>query len=54
MFVWIPPIGHSLLPQGKKKKPDVSGEDASVYWYKTHIHYDYSKEPNVQHAHAGT
>ena len=53
LFVWIPPIGHSLLPQGKKKKPDVSGEDASVYWYKTHIHYDYSKEPNVQHAHAG-
>ena len=36
-----------------KKKPDVSGQDAATYWYKSHFHYDYDKEPQVLHAHAG-
>ena len=55
LFAWVPPIAPSMniSTHGKKKKPDVSGKDAAVYWYKSHIYYDYTKEPSVLHAHAG-
>ena len=56
LFAWVPPIAPSMniSTHGKKKKPDVSGKDAAVYWYKSHIYYDYTKEPSILHAHAGT
>ncbi len=38
----------------KKKKPDVSGEDAALYWYKSHASYNYDKDPGVLHAYAGS
>ena len=54
LFAWNPPIAQlSVNLSIMKKKPDVSGEDAAIYWYKSHSHYDYEKEPNVLHAHAG-
>ena len=39
----------NLLIDLKKKKPDVSGEDATVYWYKSHVNYDYEKDPKILH-----
>ena len=39
----------NLLSDLEKKKPDVSGEDATVYWYKTNVNYDYEKDPKVLH-----
>lgn len=54
LFAWCPPIAQSSVNLlVKKKKPDVSGEDAALYWYKSHANYDYEKEPGVLHAHAG-
>ena len=54
LFAWLPPIAQSSVNlQAKKKKPDVSGEDAALYWYKSHANYDYNKEPGVLHAYAG-
>ena len=32
----------------------VSGKDVAIYWYKTRQYYDYTKDPTVLHAHAGT
>ena len=31
----------------------VSGKNVADYWYKTRQYYDYTKDPNVLHAHAG-
>lgn len=52
LFAWLPPMAQNsvnLLIDLKKKKPDVSGEDATVYWYKSHVNYDYEKDPKVLH-----
>jgi hypothetical protein len=55
LFAWLPLIAQQPvnLVSLKKKKPDVSGKDVSVYWYKSHQHYNYDKKPGVLHAHAG-
>ena len=31
----------------------LSGKNVADYWYKTRQYYDYTKDPNVLHAHAG-
>ena len=31
----------------------LSGKNVADYWYKTRQYYDYTKNPNVLHAHAG-
>ena len=50
LFAWLPPIAqNSINLLIKKKKPDVSGEDAAAYWYKSHVNYDYDKDRNVLH-----
>ena len=52
LFAWLPQMGQNsvnLLIDLKKKKPDVSGEDATVYWYKSNVNYDYEKDPKVLH-----
>ena len=56
LFIWVPAVAPSMntsVVQGKKKKPDVSGQDTATYWYKSYFNYDYSKDPDVLHAHAG-
>ena len=56
LFIWVPAVAPSMnasAVQGKKKKPDVSGQDTATYWYKSHFNYDYSKDPDILHAHAG-
>ena len=38
----------------KDRTPAVSGKDVAVYWYKTRQYYDYTKDPSVLHAQAGS
>ena len=54
LFAWLPPLAQQPMNlSAVKKKPDVSGKDAAMYWYKSHGNYDYDKEPGVLHAHGG-
>ena len=51
LFAWLP-LGNaqnSVNVLMKKKKPDVSGEDAAGYWYKSRVNYDYDKDPKDLH-----
>ena len=51
LFAWMPPVAQQPMNlTGGKKKPDVSGQDAAMYWYKSHANYDYDKPPAILHA----
>lgn len=53
LFAWVSPVAQSPSPVSLiiKKKPDVSGKDVAVYWYKSRRYYDYEKNARVLHAH---
>ena len=40
--------------EGADKFHAVSGKNVADYWYKTRQYYDYTKDPSVLHAYAGT